>query len=73
MQIKYRIALFLNICLGLSLVSQELPPINNYKISDYKAGNQNWSISQANNKYIYVGNNDGLLEFNGDNCSLDAV
>ena len=70
MQIKYRIALFLNICLGLSLVSQELPPINNYKISDYKAGNQNWSISQANNKYIYVGNNDGLLEFNGAQWTL---
>lgn len=70
MQIKYRIALFLHVFLGLSLVSQELPPINNYKISDYKAGNQNWAITQGNNKYIYVGNNDGLLEFNGAQWTL---
>ncbi|MGJ8592500.1 MAG: triple tyrosine motif-containing protein [Aquaticitalea sp.] len=32
---------------------------------EYGAENQNWSISQADNKYIYVANNKGLLEFNG--------
>jgi hypothetical protein len=45
--------------------SQELPPIQNYSIIDYRGGNQNWSISQSDNKIIYVGNNYGLLEFDG--------
>ncbi len=31
----------------------------------YDGGNQNWSISQSDQKYIYVGNNYGLLEYNG--------
>lgn len=45
--------------------SQELPPIQNYSIIDYGGANQNWSISQSDNKIIYVANNYGLLEFDG--------
>lgn len=45
--------------------SQELPPINFFSPKEYKAENQNWSISQASNKNIYIANNNGLLEFNG--------
>ncbi|WP_372745823.1 LuxR family transcriptional regulator [Lutibacter sp.] len=45
--------------------AQELPPIERFSSEDYGGGNQNWAISQAPNKFIYVGNNDGLLEFNG--------
>lgn len=45
--------------------SQEIPPIKNYSTIDYGGGNQNWSISQSDNKIIYVANNSGLLEFNG--------
>lgn len=45
--------------------SQELPPIKNYPPLEYVAENQNWAISQSDNKYIYVANNSGLLEFNG--------
>jgi len=29
------------------LTCQELPPIQNYTPSDYRAENQNWAISQA--------------------------
>ena len=47
------------------LYAQEFPPVEIYSPSSYNAGNQNWSISQAENKYIYVANNKGLLEFNG--------
>lgn len=46
-------------------MAQELPPIELYDSKEYGAENQNWSISQADNNYIYVGNNKGLLEFNG--------
>jgi AraC family chitin signaling transcriptional activator len=48
-----------------TLFGAELPPLIKYSTSDYKAGNQNWMISQDNDHVIYFANNDGLLEFNG--------
>jgi AraC family chitin signaling transcriptional activator len=48
-----------------SFVAQELPPINVFSTKDYGAENQNWAISQADNEFIYIANNQGLLEFNG--------
>jgi len=58
--------LFLNIfCFG-----QELPPITKYSPDTYKAGNQNWMISQDKNYFVYFANNEGLLEFNGSNWNL---
>ncbi|MBT2163527.1 helix-turn-helix and ligand-binding sensor domain-containing protein [Zobellia barbeyronii] len=55
---------------SIGLFSQELPPIQNYSPVDYGAQNQNWSLSQSDDKYIYAANNDGLLEFNGINWKL---
>ncbi len=45
--------------------AQELPPIENYSPKVYGAENQNWAISQSDEKFIYVANNQGLLEFDG--------
>lgn len=53
-----------------NLCAQELPPIEKYSPADYAGGNQNWMICQASNKFIYVANNDGLLEYNGANWKL---
>ncbi|WP_405607715.1 triple tyrosine motif-containing protein [Polaribacter sp. Asnod1-A03] len=50
--------------------AQELPPINTYTPKEYKAENQNWAITQSKNKFIYVANNKGLLEFNGASWQL---
>jgi len=47
------------------LHAQERPPIQVFEPKTYGAENQNWSISQSNDKFIYVANNKGLLEFNG--------
>ncbi|QNM86722.1 LuxR family transcriptional regulator [Polaribacter pectinis] len=44
---------------------QEFPPINIFTTENYGAENQNWDISQSENKFIYVANNKGLLEYNG--------
>jgi len=55
-------------CLCLS--AQERPPINIFSPSDYGGESQNWSITQANNRYIYVANNKGLLEYNGAKWTL---
>ena len=53
-----------------NLLSQELPPINVFYALDYGAENQNWEISQADNNFIYVANNKGLLEYNGSSWQL---
>lgn len=47
------------------LVAQERPTIEIFKPLDYGGETQNWSVAQAQNKYIYVANNNGLLEYNG--------
>lgn len=52
------------------LIAAELPPIITYSTSDYRAGNQNWKISQDSNNFLYFANNEGLLEFNGAQWSL---
>lgn len=58
--------------LAISFISfsQERPPINVFSPKDYGAETQNWSISQSNEKYIYVANNKGLLEYNGADWKL---
>ncbi|HEX8270842.1 MAG TPA: triple tyrosine motif-containing protein [Flavobacterium sp.] len=50
--------------------AQELAPIINYDAETYKGGNQNWMIGQNKDQYIYVANNEGLLEYNGATWSL---
>lgn len=52
------------------LKAQELPPIEVYTPKIYGGENQNWAISQSGEKYIYVANTKGLLEFNGANWQL---
>lgn len=42
-----------------------MPPIEVFTPKSYEAENQNWSIAQSKDNYIYVANNKGLLEFNG--------
>ena len=60
---------FFFLCIGW-VHTQEIPPIQNFTTNEYQAENQNWSISQGSDKYIYVANNAGLLEFNGANWNL---
>jgi ligand-binding sensor domain-containing protein len=57
--------LLLLLIFSLTLFSQVLPPIEKFSPKNYGGQNQNWMISQAPNNYIYIANNDGLLEYNG--------
>ncbi len=50
--------------------AQERPPINIFGPEDYYGGSQNWSISQAEDRTIFVTNNLGLLEYNGSKWTL---
>ncbi|WP_442266076.1 triple tyrosine motif-containing protein [Tenacibaculum sp. ZS6-P6] len=68
--IHLRFYYFLFIFGIISLQAQELPLINHFLPEDYNAESQNWSISQAENGFVYVANNKGLLEFNGAKWNL---
>jgi len=54
----------------LLTLGQELPPIFSFTKEEYKAGNQNWMISQDKNHFVFFANNEGLLEYNGANWNL---
>ncbi|WP_428741771.1 triple tyrosine motif-containing protein [Tenacibaculum sp.] len=58
---------------SVTLLAQERPPIQTYSPNEYGAENQNWGISQSKDKYIYVANNKGLLEFNGARWKLYSL
>ena len=49
----------------LVLAETGLPLLKNYKPKEYNAGSQNWALLQDNRGLIYVGNNVGVLEFDG--------
>ena len=45
----------------------------NHDRAQYKAGFQNWMIAQAENGWMYFGNSEGLLEFDGVNWTLYPI
>ena len=65
--------LFILFLMSLVVRGQELPPVFNFSPGQYGAGNQNWMISQAADKKIYVANNSGLLQFDGEHWNLYEV
>lgn len=50
--------------------AQELPPVLSFSPKDYQADNQNWAITQGDNKHIYIANNKGLLEYDAETWRL---
>lgn len=41
------------------------PEIINYPNTVYQAQSQNWSVTQDENDFLFFGNNEGLLTYNG--------
>jgi len=62
--------LFFLLFVYLNVYSQELSPIQSFKMDDYNASGQNWMISQSSNGNLFFANNDGLLKYNGNKWSL---
>lgn len=64
-----RLILFLLLCLPTIVHAQVknegIPFIRNYTQRDYKASPQNWAVVQDHRGIMYVGNNFGVLEFDG--------
>ncbi|NJN27509.1 MAG: hypothetical protein HC819_16810 [Cyclobacteriaceae bacterium] len=67
----YRYVLLLCLLLaGVNALADDLlryaiPFIQHFTKRDYKAGNQNWSMTQDEDGLLYVGNSNGLLQFDG--------
>ncbi|MEZ4802953.1 MAG: LuxR C-terminal-related transcriptional regulator [Gelidibacter sp.] len=55
------------------LKAQYSPYFQNYNLSEYNAGNQNWGVSQGVDGKIYVANNNGLLVYDGLKWSLHEI
>jgi DNA-binding CsgD family transcriptional regulator len=69
--LKYLLHIFL--FFSTAAVGQEFPPVTNFTPSEYGAGNQNWMISQGPNERIFVANNSGLLQYDGEHWNLYKV
>jgi DNA-binding CsgD family transcriptional regulator len=50
-----------------------LPLVRNFHTVEYKAGIQNWDIAQDKRGMLYIANNFGLLEYDGDRWELYRV
>ncbi len=64
--------LFGQVCSAQSSFSG-LPFVRNFKTEDYKAGLQNFAITQDRRGIIYVANNYGLVEYDGDKWKTYGV
>lgn len=50
-----------------------MPPIQNYRIFEYKADSKNWGLSVSGDGELFVANNQGLLHFNGEEWILHKL
>jgi len=72
-----RLFAFFFILYSIDSVSQSplagLPLVRNFHTLEYKAGIQNWDIAQDKRGMLYIANNFGLLEYDGDRWELYRV
>ncbi len=50
-----------------------LPPVYNYKLSEYGGGSKNWGLAVNNDGELFVANNKGLLHYNGEEWILNKL
>lgn len=65
LQLNIKVALFFLLLTAFSVQAQYTPYFQNFSLSEYNAGNQNWGVSRDENGLLYVANNNGLLEYDG--------
>lgn len=49
------------------------PFIRNYSLKDFRAKSQNWAIARDTRGVMYFANNDGVLEYDGQNWELIGI
>jgi ligand-binding sensor domain-containing protein/DNA-binding CsgD family transcriptional regulator len=57
--------LLLTIEVSAEMINIGVPYIHNFPRREYKGGTQNWAIAQDQRGFMYFGNNEGLLVFDG--------
>lgn len=62
---KKIIALSLLLAFAIPAAWGMYPKVRNFSKREYRAGTQNWDITQVKDGCMYFGNNAGLLEFDG--------
>lgn len=70
MKSKIYLVLIVILFASTALKAEWQRPVTNYTRHTYKAGNQNWMLQQHNNGWVYVANNNGLLEFDGSGWNI---
>jgi hypothetical protein len=58
------------LCLGNIVFGQSGYQVRHFTRHEYDAGNQNWSVETGPEGYLYAGNNNGFLIFDGTNWRL---
>lgn len=59
------ILLVLSCLCSTHALAQQTPWLRNFQPTDYEAQNQNWSLAQSPEGWLYAGNNGTLMEFDG--------
>jgi len=70
---RYTIGMLFILCLVSVSVSAIHPSVRNFTSKATKSGNQNWSIIQHENNWMYFANNNGLLEFDGNRWAIYPI
>ncbi len=66
MQLLVKNILFCLCCLfAADAWAQRAPRLRNFEPADYEAQNQNWSLAQSPEGWVYAGNNGAVMEFDG--------
>ena len=70
MAVRRFILLLLSAFVAWTLAASPVPFFRNFSPADYQASSQNWALAQDSRGFVYVGNNSGLLRFNGSSWEL---
>ena len=70
MKFTIKIFVFVLFLTSISLEAQDIPPVAKYTSEEYEADNQNWSVTQTDDKTMFFANSKGLLKFDGERWEL---
>lgn len=76
MKITFTLLFLLLVCAngnGANIKDIGLPFIVNHQRDVYQASTQNWSVAQSDRGYMYFGNNDGILQYDGSGWTIHTV
>lgn len=58
---------------SIELTAGITTPTENFSVTTYRAGAQNWSVREMSNGWLYFANDYGLLEYDGNSWGLNGI